>query len=218
MIKQTVYGDREKCYKCFRPKSSCMCSYATKIDTNTKFIILMHPKEFKKVKNNTGFLTHISLPNSKVYIGIDFTNHKEINEIINTHKSYILYPSKDAINLSTQNLHVKDTNLALFLIDSTWACAKSIFKASLNLQKLPHLSFSVDRKSNYEIKAQPEENFLSTMETVQVVLELLDKQDIEGIEKQKLDNFLNPFFEMIKYQKELISNPKSNAVRFRKKT
>ena len=96
----TVYGDREKCYKCYRPKSSCMCKHVHSFDTKTKFIILMHPKEFKKVKNGTGHLTHLSLNDSKLFVGVDFTNHKEINEIIASHQSYVLYPSKDAVNIS----------------------------------------------------------------------------------------------------------------------
>ena len=100
---KTYYGDREKCYKCYRPKSSCMCGYIKPFNTNTKFIILMHPKEFKKVKNNTGHFTHQSLSNSELFVGVDFSNHKQINKIISTHESYILFPSPHAINLSSTN-------------------------------------------------------------------------------------------------------------------
>ena len=99
----TLYGDRERCYKCYRPKSSCMCEYIDSFDTKTKFIILMHPKEFKKVKNNTGRFTHLLLNNSELFVGIDFSNNQRINEIINTHESYILFPSKNAINLTNKS-------------------------------------------------------------------------------------------------------------------
>ena len=95
---KTYYGNREKCYKCYRPKSSCMCMYIKTVQTETKFVIPTHPKEFKKVKNNTGFLTHLSVSNSEVFIGIDFSKHKKINEIIATHESYILFPSSYATN------------------------------------------------------------------------------------------------------------------------
>ena len=118
----TIYGNREKCYKCYRPQSSCMCEYIKAIDTNTKFIILMHPKEFKKVKNNTGFFTHLSLSNSEVFIGIDFSEHRRINEIISTHESYILFPSSNAVNLSDESSNLnynRDKPMAIFLIDST---------------------------------------------------------------------------------------------------
>ncbi len=215
---KTYYGDREKCYNCFRPKSSCMCEYFEKIQTQTKFVILIHPKEFKKVKNNTGHFTHKSLPNSELFMGIDFSNHRRINEIIATHESFILFPSVNAINLTTTNPKKSEKPLAIFLIDSTWACTKKMFTLSLNLNKLRHMSFTTSRTSAYEIKVQPDEAYLSTIESTLVVLEALDKHKIEKIETVQLENFLNPFLEMIKYQKELINNPKSHAVRFKRHT
>ena len=213
---KTYYGDREKCYKCYRPKSSCMCQYITSIKTKTKFVILMHPKEFKKVKNNTGFFTHLSLNNSEVFIGIDFSNHTRINEIIQTHESYILFPSTNAMNITKENPKKSSKNMAIFLIDSTWACTKKIFTQSTNLNQLSHMSFSTTKTSKYEIKVQPHESYLSTIESTLVVLELLDKWKVEDILKARLNSFLNPFLEMVKYQQKIIENPLSNAVRFKR--
>ena len=193
-----------------------MCAYCQKIKTHTKFVILMHPKEFKKVKNNTGHFTHQSLPNSELFIGIDFTNHQGINEIIATHQSYILFPSPHAVDITQSNPKITNKPLAIFLIDSTWSCTKSIFYHSKNLQLLPHMSFTTTKTSAYEIKEQPNEAYLSTIESTLVVLEELTKHNIERIEADSLALFLQPFYKMIAYQKELINNPKSNAVRFKR--
>jgi len=213
---KTYYGNREKCYKCYRPKSSCMCGYITPFHTETKFVILMHPKEFKKVKNNTGYFTHLSLSNSELFVGIDFSEHRRINEIIATHESYILFPSENALDLSKEKIVKSEKKVALFLIDSTWACTKKMFTLSKNLNQLPHMSFTTSRVSQYSIKEQPQEAYLSTIESTLVVLELLNKQGVESLEKESLDGFLEPFFQMIAYQKEIIANQKSNAVRFKK--
>ncbi len=218
---KTLYGDRKKCYKCYRPMSSCMCGYIKPFDTDTKFIILMHPKEFKKVKNNTGHFTHQSLKNSELFIGVDFSDNKRINEIIKTHQSYILFPSEDAINLSNttkEKIKISDEkSIAVFIIDSTWACTKKMFTQSKNLQKLKHISFETKRVSQYQIKQQPQDNYLSTIESTLVVLEELNYLNIEEIKQENLDSFLNPFINMIKYQQRLIQNPLSNAVRFKPK-
>ncbi len=218
---KTLYGDRKKCYKCYRPKSSCMCPCIKPFYTNTKFVILMHPKEFKKVKNNTGHFTHQTLSNCELFIGIDFSDNNRINEIISTHDSYILFPSEDAINLSESNIDndkQTDKYMAVFLIDSTWACTKKMFTLSENLQKLKHIIFDTSRRSQYQIKVQPQSNYLSTIESTLVVLELLNKKGIENIEQSSLDGFLDPFKSMIKYQQKLIENPLSNAVRFKKRS
>ncbi|MCK4737503.1 MAG: DTW domain-containing protein [Sulfurimonas sp.] len=213
---QTLYGDRKKCYNCYRPKSSCMCAYINKIDTKTKFIILMHPKEFKKVKNNTGHFTYQSLSNSELFIGVDFSNHKRINEIISTHESYILFPSSEAINLTQTSPTCKTKkNMAIFLIDSTWSCTKKMFNESENLRTLKHMSFSTCRTSQYKIKEQPQDNYLSTIESTHVVLELLNRWNLEDINKKEMDDFLNPFFKMIEYQQKLIKTPLSNSVRYK---
>ena len=214
---KTYYGDREKCYACYRPKSSCMCEHFESIRTQTKFVILMHPKEFKKVKNNTGHFTHKSLPNSELFIGIDFSNHKRVNEIIETHESFILFPSINAINLSEQKPQRLEKRMAIFLIDSTWACTKKMFTQSQNLQALHHMSFATQRESLYEIKEQPKGEYLSTIESTLVVIELLKKWNIEDVAQKRIEGFLNPFKAMIAYQKELINSPKSHAVRFKKR-
>jgi len=213
---KTYYGDREKCYECYRPKSSCMCEHFEHIKTKTKFVVLMHPKEFKKVKNNTGHFTHKSLSSSELFIGIDFTNHRRINEIIATHDSYILFPSENALNLSAENPQKSDKNLAIFIIDSTWACTKKMFTQSQNLNTLKHMSFTTTKTSLYDIKTQPDERYLSTIESTLVVLEELEKLGIEKVSREQFDGFLRPFLKMIEYQKELISNPKSHAVRFKR--
>ena len=179
----------------------------------------MHPKEFKKVKNNTGFFTHLTLSNSEVFIGVDFSAHERINHIIATHQSYILYPSAHALNLSHERPKKEDASkdLAIFIIDSTWACTKKIFTQSTNLSSLMHMSFTTQKTSQYQIKEQPQSNYLSTIESTLVVLEELVKWNIETLEEKNMQNFLNPFFEMIAYQQKIIAKPLSNAVRFRVK-
>ena len=217
---QTIYGDRDKCYKCYRPKSSCMCKYIRPIATHTKFIVLMHPKEFKKTKNGTGHLTHLSLPNSELFMGIDFSENGRINEIIATHESFILYPSSHAINLShknplNENVLSYQKPMAIFLIDSTWACSLKMMRESKNLHTLSHISFDLTKRSEFKIKEQPLEYCLSTIESTLTVLELLTQWQIETIAPEKFDAFLTPFYAMIDYQLSCTQNPLHQSVRFK---
>ena len=84
-----------------RPPSSCICKYINSVQTNTRFIILMHPKEYKKEKNGTGHMTKLQLENSEIIVGVDFTNNERVNEILNQESSFscLLYPGKDNFNL-----------------------------------------------------------------------------------------------------------------------
>jgi len=129
---------RTICYKCYRPQKSCMCRYITRIVTHTHFVILMHPKEFRKTKNGTGHFTNLSLENCEIHVGIDFTENRDINDIINDPSNicYTLYPHQSSINLNETSIGEEQKNTVIFLIDSTWPCSKAILAASPNIEAL----------------------------------------------------------------------------------
>ncbi len=194
--------NRNVCYNCYRPQTSCMCTYITPIETNTRFVILMHPKEFKKTKNGTGHFTNLSLKNCEIYVGIDFTNHTAINTIINDPLNicYTLYPHESSINLNEEPIGKKKRNTVIFLIDSTWPCSRAILTASPNIDALQKVSFTHTEVSKFTFKEQPKAYCLSTMESTLCVLKRLNTHHIEHIESKKLDHFLLPFEKMVEYQ------------------
>lgn len=163
----------------------------------------MHQKEFKKTKNTTGRMTHLSLPHSHLFIGIDFSEYHTLNKLLQDpqYTPFILYPSQEAINLSKESLTLKEGTKPLFiLIDSTWACSKKIMKLSSNLHHLPRVSFTATQSSNYQIKKQPKDYYLSTIETTQTILHLLNEQKIEELSHANIDKILQPFNKMVRDQ------------------
>ena len=216
---ETVRGT---CYHCYRPLSSCMCSHVKAVETKTKFVILMHPKEFQKVKNGTGHLTHLSLPNSELYVGVDFREHTRVNALINDPENccYVLYPDEKSHNLNREKIVLDNKQLVVFIIDATWSTAVKLLNVSTNLQSLAKLSFTHTKSSQFQIKQQPAAYCLSTIESTLTILELLTLHEMESIKKCELSSFLDPFNAMIQYQIECIANSKSshkNAVRFKRR-
>jgi len=195
-------NSREKCYRCFRPKTSCMCDYITPLKTKTKFIILMHTHEFKKIKNGTGHFTHLSLSNSELYIDVSFAHHERVNTLINDENNscYVLYPSEKSLVLNDRPLEQNGKQNVIFLIDSTWHNAKKLLRDSPNVQALPKVSFEHTKSSEFKIKEQPMELCLSTMESTLCVLELLSLQGNERLSSFEIEGFLEPFRKMVEYQ------------------
>ncbi|MBL0101303.1 MAG: DTW domain-containing protein [Saprospiraceae bacterium] len=211
-----IKNSRIKCYKCKRPSSTCICKHISPFQTNTRFIILMHPMEYKKEKNGTGHMTKLQLENSEIIVGVDFTNNNRVNEILIDEKNcpFLLYPGKDNFNLSkgksSEINSFMGNNPYIFLLDGTWPCARKMLKLSKNLQKLKRVSFDNKIKSKFIIKQQPESLCLSTIESVYTVLNLLKEGNIEQCETK---DFLIPFEKMIEYQIEYIQNPNSKNYR-----
>ena len=193
---------RDICYDCYRPSTSCMCKYINPIQTKTRFIILMHPKEFRKTKNGTGHFTNLSLDNCELHVGIDFSNNAKINAILEDphNDCYIIYPSTKSINLNESKISQPDKNTVLFLIDATWPCSKSMLLQSANLHNVPKISFTHTKVSDFQFKTQPKDYCLSTMESTLCVLELLNTHHDEDISQESLDCFLTPFNKMVEYQ------------------
>ncbi len=193
---------RKVCYRCHRPKSSCMCAYITPIETKTRFVILMHPKEFKRTKNGTGHFTNLSLTNCELHVDVDFSKNETINKIISDplNLCYVLYPSSESLNLNEQFVGRKGRHTVIFLIDATWPCSKAMLKSSPNLNSLTKLSFTHEEVSAFTFKQQPKDHCLSTMESAWYVLKLLNAHQEEKMDREEMESFLLPFHKMVEYQ------------------
>ncbi len=176
----------------------------------------MHPKEYKKEKNGTGHMTGLQLENSEIIVGVDFTDNKRVNEILEKQRSssFLLYPGKDNFNLSTRESSETNSLLGsnpnIFILDGTWPCARKMLKLSTNLQTLKRVSFDNTIESKFIIKQQPASLCLGTIESVYTVLNLLKKA---AIEQSDTKDFLLPFQKMIEYQVECIINPNNKKYR-----
>ncbi len=175
---------REYCHVCKRPATVCLCDLIQPFDTHTRFIILMHPKEARKQKTGTGRLCHLAMKNSRLHIGIDFTNDSEIQALIADaeYTSALLFPAPHAVNLSQDGFRSMTGHggkLQIFIVDGTWSLAGKILRLSENLRTLPAVSFTPRQPSNFQFKKQPRAEYLSTLESIQLLLELGREQGVE---------------------------------------
>src|SRR3954470_6976220 len=109
---------RPMCYECFWPKAICRCASIRSMDTRTKFLYLMHPKEFKREKAGTGRLAHLCLANSEIHVGVGFDDHAAVRHLI-TDSSFFpgaVYPGARAHNLSKGDVIAPDLGKRRLLV------------------------------------------------------------------------------------------------------
>lgn len=200
---QTEERIRDLCLKCFRPKASCYCKYTAPVNCGIKFVFLMHPKEAKKQKTGTGRLSSLCLPDSEIIMGIDFTNNERLNSLINDEKYFpvLMYPGEDAWNCKREGFSeaVGNKTLLIIIIDSTWFCSKKMIRYSLNLHKIPKLSFNGSYKSIFTFKHEPAEYCVSTIESCYYIIKELQTCNIVPSDVNP-EPLMNVFKEMIKFQ------------------
>lgn len=171
---------RESCWTCHRAKSSCYCEFLKPFDPKAKFVILIHPIEWKR-KIASGRMSHLMLQNSEFIKGEDYSQDDKVNSIISNknNQCFVIYPSINSVNISNlnstekENIFEKNKTKVFFMIDGTWHTAQKTMHVSKNLNSLPTLSFIPPTQSNFRVRKQPKENFLSTIEAIHYTIELL---------------------------------------------
>ncbi|MCX6950597.1 MAG: DTW domain-containing protein [Verrucomicrobia bacterium] len=207
---------RETCYRCFWPKALCWCPTIQAMETRTKFVFLMHPKEFKKEKASTGRLTHLCLADSVIRMGIGFDADEEVQALIADPRNFpvLLYPGLGARNLSSGDLQPADLGerrLVVFLLDATWSCARKMLRLSPSLQRLPRIMFTPASRSRYVIKQQPQDGCLSTLEATHELLLALERS---GLDRYPLpDQLLGLFARMQEFQIRCAADPTRGGYR-----
>lgn len=211
------------CYRCFWPKALCWCPTLRAMATRTRFVFLMHPKEFKQEKAATGRLTRLCLENAELHMGIEFDRHEAVRELLGNpdHRCVLLYPGRSALNLSTANAGELDTfraetggrKLVVFVLDATWAGARKMLKLSPSLQQLPRVMFTPSAPSRYVIKQQPQEGCLSTLEASHELLLALARCGLDDYPDQT--QLLDVFARMQDFQMKCAADPERPGYRRR---
>jgi DTW domain-containing protein YfiP len=197
------------CLNCRRRILTCVCHKINPFSTKARFIILMHPMEFKKEKVGTGRFSHLILKNSEVIVGINFDENQRLKELLadQEYETFLLYPGDETIDLGGDFFKEKLQKRAQFIVlDGTWPCAKKMMKLSPLLHHLPRVSFQSNRISEFKIKHQPLPGCLSTVESIhQVILEL----NRMGLEEtlSRHDNLMDVFRYTVHQQLELAQDP-----------
>jgi DTW domain-containing protein len=202
---------REFCLRCRRPKAACMCPTEPPMETRSRIVLLMHPKEYRRQKTGTGRLACLNLASAEIIPGVAFDEHPRVRALADDPANYpaLLYPSPGAINLSSANFsggpegerfasELAGRRLVVFLIDSTWRCSHAVLRESPSLLRLPRLQFQPRELSRWIIKRQPHDYCLSTIEAIHELLIALEAAGLDAYpDKERL---LRVFADMQAYQ------------------
>jgi DTW domain-containing protein YfiP len=140
--------------------------------------------EWRREKCTTGRLACLNLANSEIVQGLHFDENERVRELIGDERNYsvLLYPGEGAMNISEGGFpaaELGDRRLVVFLIDATWACSRSVLRASPGLLRLPRIMFVPREKSRFVIKRQPRDYCLSTIEATHELLLALEAAGLD---------------------------------------
>lgn len=164
----------------------------------------MHPKEAYRQHTGTGRLASLSLIESEIIVGIDFSQNKRLKELLedSKYKTMLLYPGEDSITCRHQSLtQTKNENkqLLIVVVDATWFFAKKMLRLSPNVKKLPKISFSNVYQSQFTFKRQPAIGYVSTIESCYYLLKEMQQANLVSSEIN-VQPLMDVFKRMVDFQ------------------
>lgn len=162
---------RPFCYRCWRARILCLCNHVKVVDNPVEIVFLQHPNE-RKVPMNTARLAHLSLTRSRLVHGVSFEEDRTVRGLL-ARKEHVglLFPSPQAKPLEEAPSDLQ----TLIVVDGTWREAKKMIWLSPVLSEFPHYSFVPAKPSNYRIRKEPKESFISSIEAVVEALRILER-------------------------------------------
>ncbi len=186
------FEPRAVCARCERPVRVCYCAHLTSIDTKTHVVLLQHPRE-EDMAIGTARMASLCLPNSELHVGVDFTDSPELARALSNpdRPAALLYPSEEAVDVFRSP---PSGPVTLVVVDGTWWQARKLVRKNPAIGALPRYAFRAPTPSEYRIRKEPDEAYVSTIEALVHVLGVL-----EG-DPEKLRALLVPFRAMIDAQ------------------
>src|SRR4051812_22362247 len=191
------FEPRAECPRCRRPMVVCYCAHLPSLHTRNKVLVLQHPRERDKAVG-TAHMASLCLPNSHVAVGVDFSADRSVERCLNdlTAPPILLFPSDDAHDLE---LSPPEHPVTLVVIDGTWHQARALLRKNRALLTMPRYGFRPTRPSEYRIRREPREDYVSTIEAMAMALGALER------DPARFEALLVPFRAMVDMQLEYVA-------------
>jgi DTW domain-containing protein YfiP len=170
----------------------CICAAIRRIATQTRVVILQHPRE-SDVAINTARLVELQLERAERHVAIKLAEVPGLRARLNDPAAppILLYPGPDALDLAETP---PAGPVTLVVLDGTWWQAKKLFQQNPELASLPRYSLSPSSPSRYRIRREPALHCISTIEAIGEALSLLEPA---GFDREA---WLLPFEAMVDHQ------------------
>ncbi len=162
---------RPTCYRCMRPVPMCWCADVPVVESRTGFVVLQHPKE-RFHPFGTARLVALALPRARVVVPWSGLYGNLTQPVEVPPDAAVLFPHPDAEDLAA--LPPAERPRTLVVLDGTWSHARRLYHENPWLHRLRHVRLHPAVPSNYRIRREPQADYLSTVESVALALELLE--------------------------------------------
>jgi len=150
----------------------CYCAAITTLPTQTRVVILQHPRE-RDMPIGTARMASLCLPQCELHVGARWAEHAPLRAAISdpARPAILLYPGPGARDILTDP---PAGPVTLVVVDGTWSQANTVVRDNPILHALPRYAFATPEPSHYRIRREPRAEYCSTIEALMHVLGALE--------------------------------------------
>lgn len=170
------------CVGCRLHSDRCICHLIPTLNLKTKISLIIHKKELKRT-TNTGQLALKSLTNSEVRIrGESDKKTLDLTSLLTPeYKTFLFYPSDDAIELTTELVHCCALPIQLIVPDGNWRQASKVHSRHPELRNVQKVKISTANKSTYHLRAEHLPEGMATLEAIAFALGITEGEEVKNI-------------------------------------
>lgn len=143
-----------------------MCDVVPRLELRTKVCLVIHHRELSR-SSNTGLLAIRALVNSEVRVRGEHREALDLKDLITSqYRSFLFYPSGDALELNQALVMQEPTPIQLLVPDGTWRQARKIHSRHPELRDLPRVKISTPNNSIFQLRAQSKPERMATLQAI----------------------------------------------------
>jgi DTW domain-containing protein len=168
------------CETCGASATACLCDVVPRIDLRTKVCLVIHHRELSR-SSNTGLLAIRALVNSEVRVRGEHREALDLQDLLTKqYRSFLFYPSADAIELNQALVIREATPIQLLVPDGTWRQARKIHSRHPELRDLPRVKISTPNNSIYQLRAQSKPERMPTLQAIAHGLGIIEGDSVRA--------------------------------------
>ncbi len=154
------------CETCGASAIACLCDVVPRIELKTKICLVIHHRELSR-RSNTGLLAIRALANSEVRVRGEHREALDLQDLLTKqYRSFLFYPSTDAIELDQALVMQEATPIQLVVPDGTWRQARKIHSRHPELRDLPRVKISTPNHSAFQLRTQSKPERMATLQAI----------------------------------------------------
>jgi DTW domain-containing protein YfiP len=144
----------------------------------TKVCLVIHHRELSR-SSNTGLLAIRALVNSEVRVRGEHREALDLQDVLtNQYRSFLFYPSTDAIELNQALVMQEARPIQLLVPDGTWRQARKIHSRHRELRGLPRVKISTPNNSIFQLRAQSKPERMATLQAIAHGLGIIEGDEV----------------------------------------